>query len=279
MTDQANGDVVVEKLIAASPQDVFALMSEPERLRRWQALSATVDFRVGGDYSFTVTPGNVAEGSFLEIEPGRRLVYTWGWAGQDAPATGPSTITVELEPENGQTRVRLTHSGLPADQRDGHGEGWVHYTDRLAAAALNGDAGGDPWHAAPDPIDALSAAEATWAICQIALRRLTPEHKDVASTCAGFTLHDLVEHLVGSMRSLGGMAGAEIPESIDATSAEDYVAQAVAPALAAWRARVSRARCRLALAWPQLSCQSGFFLWSSSSMRGISQPASVIPSK
>ena len=42
---------------------------------------------------------------------------------------------------------------------------------------------------------------------------------------------------MGSMRGLGGMAGAEIPEEIPAVSAEDYIAQAAEPALAAWRTR------------------------------------------
>ncbi len=236
MTNETNGDVIVERLVSASPEDVFAMLSEPERLRRWQALSATVDFRVGGDYSYTVTPGNIAEGTFVEIEPGRRLVYTWGWSGQDLPAAGASTITVELEPQDGQTRVRLTHSGLPGDQQGGHAEGWEHYTDRLVAAA-SGDAGADPWHAAPEPLDHLSAAEATWAICQLALRRLTADHAQTLSTCEGLNLHELVEHLMGSMRGLGGIAGAEIPEEIEATSAEDYIAQAVAPTLSAWRSR------------------------------------------
>lgn len=236
MTDATNGDVVVERLVAASPQDVFAMLSEPERLRRWQALSATVDLRVGGDYSYTVTPGNIAEGTFVEIEPGRRLVYTWGWAGQDVPETGASTITVDLEPKDGQTWVRMTHSGLPSEQQAGHAEGWEHYADRLVVAA-NGDAGADTWHAEPDPLDPLSAAEATWAICQLALRRLSKDDAKTASTCEGLDLHGLVEHLLGSMRGLGGMAGAEIPEEIEATSAEDYIAQAVAPTLSAWRAR------------------------------------------
>ncbi len=236
MTDQPNGDVIVERLVAASPQDVFAMLSEPERLRRWQALSATVDFKVGGDYSYTVTPGNVAEGTFVEIDPGRRLVYTWGWAGQDVPESGASTITVELEPKDGQTWVRLTHSGLPSDQQAGHAEGWEHYADRLVAAA-NGDAGADPWHAAPDPLDHLSSAEATWSICQRALGRLTPDHAKTASTCEGLNLQELVEHLMGSVRGLGGIGGAEIPEEIEATSAEDYIAQAVAPTLTAWRSR------------------------------------------
>ena len=44
--------------------EAFALITEPERLRRWQTVSAHVDLRVGGDYRWTITPGNVAAGTF-----------------------------------------------------------------------------------------------------------------------------------------------------------------------------------------------------------------------
>ena len=66
---------------------------------------------------------------------------------------------------------------------------------------------------------------------------LTPEHREMSTPCREFTVHELVEHLMGSVRSLGGIAGAQVPEEVQATSAEDYLAQAAEPALAAWRAR------------------------------------------
>ena len=85
MTDQATqlAPVVFERIIDATPDEAFALFTEPERLRRWKAVSAAVDLRVGGDYRLTVTPGHIASGTFTEIEPGRRVVYTWGWVGSD----------------------------------------------------------------------------------------------------------------------------------------------------------------------------------------------------
>ena len=32
----------------------------------------------------------------------------------------------------------------------------------------------------------------------------TPEHRELPTPCSDFTVHDLVEHLMGSLRSLGG---------------------------------------------------------------------------
>ena len=39
--------------------------------------------------------------------------------------------------------MRLVHSGLPADAVDDHGNGWVHYLDRLAIVTTGGDPGPD----------------------------------------------------------------------------------------------------------------------------------------
>jgi uncharacterized protein (TIGR03086 family) len=233
-TDRA---ITFERIIDATPDEAFALLTEPERLRRWQAVSASVDLRVGGDFRLTVTPGNIASGTFTVIEPGRRVVYTWGWAEPGEPAPGSSTIVVDIEPAGAKTLVRLTHQGLTPEQATNHAEGWTHFLDRLDAAASNGDAGLDPWAAGGDDLDHLSAAEASWALCAHIMLGLTPDTRDLPTPCSDYTLHDLVEHLMGSIRALGAIAGADIPEEIQASSAEDYIAQAAEPALAAWRAR------------------------------------------
>jgi uncharacterized protein (TIGR03086 family) len=232
-----SGPITFERVIDASPDEAFALFTQPERLRRWQAISAAIDLRVGGDYRLTITPGNIASGRFTEVEAGRRLIYTWGWDGSDDLPPGASTVVVDFEPAGDRTRVRVTHAGLSPEQGAGHAEGWSHYLERLDDAASAGDAGPDPWAAAGDDLDELSAAEASWAICRNVLHAVTADDQDLPTPCSEYTAHDLVEHLMRSLRGLGGMAGAEIPEKVEATSAEDYIAQAAELALAAWRAR------------------------------------------
>jgi len=229
--------VVIERIIDATPEEAFDLLTEPERLRRWQALSAAIDLRVGGAYRLTVVPGGIAEGTVTEIDPGRRIRLSWGWAGNEAVPPGASDLLIELEPHDGRTLVRFSHAGLDEEQAQGHSEGWNHYGDRLAAAAADGDAGADAWASAPEELDLLTAIEASWALCQRIMRKFSGAIKDDPTPCSEFTIHELVEHLMGSVRSLGGMAGADIPESIDATNGEDYIAQAAESALAAWRDR------------------------------------------
>ena len=132
-------------LVPLNADDTFALITEPDRLRRWQVITARVDLRAGGDYRWTIVPGHSAAGAFTEVEPGRRVVFTWGWEGSADLPPGASTVTITLEPADGGTLVRLVHEGLTGEQAASHGEGWNHYLGRLVTAAADGDAGADEW--------------------------------------------------------------------------------------------------------------------------------------
>ncbi len=223
-------------VLPVTPDEAFALITEPERLRRWQTVSAQVDLRAGGDYRWTVTPGHVAAGSYREVEPGRRLVFGWGWEGSTELAPDTSTVTVTLEPTEAGTIVTLVHDGLSPEQAASHAEGWSHYLVRLEKAAVDGDAGPDDWAAAPEPLDELSSAEATLAVLQGVLRNLTVEDRARQTPCSEFDGHALAEHLFGSLTGLGAMAGTEVSRP-DEGSLEDQVARMAAQVLQAWRRR------------------------------------------
>ena len=98
--------------LPVSPDEAFALLTEPERLRRWQAVSAIVDLRAGGEYRWTVTPGHVGGGTFREVEPGRRIVFGWGWEDSEDLPYDASTVTVTVEPAPEGSLVTLVHEGL-----------------------------------------------------------------------------------------------------------------------------------------------------------------------
>jgi uncharacterized protein YndB with AHSA1/START domain len=132
--------------IAASPETVWEFFVDPDKLRRWKGIDAELEPRPGGVYRCEVIPGHTALGEFVELDPPRRLVFTWGWDGQEAVPPGTSTIEVELTPEGEGTSVRFVHKDLPnAEQVASHAHGWDHYLDRLEVAATGGDPGKDPW--------------------------------------------------------------------------------------------------------------------------------------
>ncbi|MDQ0618689.1 TIGR03086 family metal-binding protein [Arthrobacter globiformis] len=221
--------------LPVDPDAAFALITEPERLRRWKTVAARVDLRVGGDYRWTITPGHSAMGSFTEIEPGKRIVYTWGWEGDAGLPPGASTVTVNLEAVDGGTTVQLIHEGLNEQQEASHAEGWNHFLERLVLLAANGDAGPDEWAAVPDPMNELTSAEAALAVAQRVLRGLNESHLALPTPCADFTVAALLDHLFGSIASIGKSLGVTVADQ-PGGSAEVRIADAAQATLEAFRA-------------------------------------------
>ncbi len=223
-------------VLPVTPDEAFALITQPERLRRWQTVSARVDLRAGGEYRWTVTPGHIAAGTYREVDPGRRVVFGWGWEG--SPDLGPdaSTVTITVEPTDGGTLVTLVHEGLTEEQAASHAEGWNHYFTRLEKVAADDDAGPDEWAAAPAQLDLLSSAEASLAALQVVLHNLTTEDRTSQTPCSEFDCHALAEHLFGSVTGVAAMAGATVTNPEEG-SLENRVAVMAAQAIEAWRDR------------------------------------------
>jgi uncharacterized protein YndB with AHSA1/START domain len=133
-----------EIVVDATPATIYPFLVDPELHLRWMGTEASLDPRPGGTRRVLVGGRHPSVGEFVELEPDRRVVFTFGWDEPDHPIpAGSTTIEITLTPEGGKTRVRLVHRGLPADAVDDHTNGWDHYLDRLAVAATGGDAGED----------------------------------------------------------------------------------------------------------------------------------------
>jgi uncharacterized protein YndB with AHSA1/START domain len=133
-----SGPFVIEirRRLPATVAEVFSWWTEADRLRQWMSpvgtVEAEVDLRVGGALRIVMRgDGTVIEhvGEYVEIEPPRRLVFTWA-----SPFTGaePSLITLELEPDGEEaTNLHLVHSRLPESAVSSHRDGWGVMLDRL----------------------------------------------------------------------------------------------------------------------------------------------------
>ena len=139
-----------ELVIDASPETVWEFLTDPEKIKRWKGVMVSFDATLGSAYRIEVIPSHIAAGEIVELDPPRRLVYTWGWEpGEGVPPTvtpGSTTVEYELEAEGAGTRLRFTHRDLPNQEAaDSHSVGWDHYLGRLAIVAAGGDPGADPW--------------------------------------------------------------------------------------------------------------------------------------
>jgi uncharacterized protein YndB with AHSA1/START domain len=140
-----------ELTIDASPETVWEFLVDPEKATRWMGMSATLDPRPGGEYRVAIIPGNTAVGEFIEVDPPRRLVQTWGWdpGGRGDVSPGATRIEYELIANGDATILRFRHELPTSKSAESHALGWDHYFERLAVAAAGGDPGVDPWIETP----------------------------------------------------------------------------------------------------------------------------------
>ncbi|WP_143218672.1 SRPBCC family protein [Achromobacter xylosoxidans] len=130
----------------APVERVWRAWTDPQALMRWfgpaetrKVLRAETDVRVGGAYQvgFATEDGleHHASGHYHEVEPQRRLVFTWAW--RDTPAE-VSLITLEFTPDGGGTELAFLQTPF-VDQatRDSHQHGWLGALERLAAHLAN----------------------------------------------------------------------------------------------------------------------------------------------
>ena len=135
--------VHVTRTFAAPRERVFRAWTEPEAVRQWFGRggnhSVDSDLRVGGRYRITFRmpvsgrKGHVV-GTFLEVAPPERLVYTFAWQGVPIPTfgMGDSKVTVEFRDLGAQTEVSLTHELLDRRRlRSFHAWGWRRSLENL----------------------------------------------------------------------------------------------------------------------------------------------------
>lgn len=104
--------LIILRTFKASPDKVWEALTQPQALKQWMAPSdaftitlAEVDVRVGGRYHIIMKSPDGEEhdvsGVYREVEPHRKLVYTWAW--KTTPER-ESLVTMELR-ERGSNRA------------------------------------------------------------------------------------------------------------------------------------------------------------------------------
>jgi uncharacterized protein YndB with AHSA1/START domain len=140
--------LAVQRLVIDAPADhVFKHFVDPALFGLWMAEGATLDPTPDGIVRWTYPNGDTVSGRYVEVDPPRRLVFTYGWERADVQIPpGSTTVEVDLVArDDGATLVTLVHRGLEDGAADAHRGGWAHYLDRLRRTAEGEHVGPDPW--------------------------------------------------------------------------------------------------------------------------------------
>ncbi len=142
-TAAAKDSLRVTRTFRASRQRVFRAWTEPELMMRWfvegdgNMTVCEIDLREGGRYRLE---GQIGDwrwriwGSYLEVRPPERLVYTWSWKHDPGKGTpeGDTRVTVEFHDRGSETELVVTHERFASvAARDEHSQGWNACLDRL----------------------------------------------------------------------------------------------------------------------------------------------------
>jgi uncharacterized protein YndB with AHSA1/START domain len=144
MTTKASEKLSLEikRLINAPRDQVYAAWTDPAQLRQWfgpekvQTRNLIADARVGGKFRWDLTNSEGEKmtclGEYRELQPGKKIVFTWQWDDDEDWENHTSVVTVELSDRDNGTELRLIHEQLPNEaSRDGHTEGWNSALDKL----------------------------------------------------------------------------------------------------------------------------------------------------
>jgi len=151
MTDNptADNEVRIERVFDAPVDLIWEMWTVPEHFKNWYGPDgfrvpvAEMDVRVGGKLLICMERGSMTfwtTGVYKEVIPNKRLVYTDSPADENGNVVeqknrpAETVVTVQLEAIDGQTKMVITHVGIPGAQ-EGANVGWNQAMDKLATYA------------------------------------------------------------------------------------------------------------------------------------------------
>ena len=125
---------IAVQTLTVAPQRVYDAILDPAMIARFmfgpllreeEILHIRNEPRVGGAFSYKVRRGDIEIdhiGTYLELEPPGRIVFSWSIAGQGDD--DPSIVTLDITPTADGCSLRLTHE---MDEK------WADFVDRSRA--------------------------------------------------------------------------------------------------------------------------------------------------
>ncbi|WP_324644379.1 SRPBCC domain-containing protein [Pseudarthrobacter sp. LT1] len=142
MSEHTSGLVLnLECTVPATPEETFRLLTEPDELAAWWGPhgftipAVEVNLVAGGRYRFTMAPPEGEpfhlSGTFLEIDPPWRVVYTFSWE-EPAPDDRETVVDLSLARADSGTHVVLSQGPFLTEERLAlHTAGWSDSFQKL----------------------------------------------------------------------------------------------------------------------------------------------------
>ena len=142
MAEAEKFSLQIKRFIKAPRDRVYAAWADPEKLKKWfgpenvQTRDLIADVRVGGQFRWDCTDPEGKEvtisGEYRELQPGKKIVFTWKHEANEDWKNHSSLVTVELFDREEGTEVHLIHENLPTEaSRDDHKQGWNSVLDKV----------------------------------------------------------------------------------------------------------------------------------------------------
>jgi uncharacterized protein YndB with AHSA1/START domain len=131
----------LEKVLRAPKESVFAACVEPEELAAWwgpagfTTHTVELDVRDGGGYRIAMQPPSgeafLLRGEYSEVDPPRRLVFTFEWEEPD-PDDQQTVVTLAFLDDGEGTKLVLDQGPIATEARHAlHEAGWTESLERL----------------------------------------------------------------------------------------------------------------------------------------------------
>jgi len=140
--DPADRTLTITRVFDAPRELVFKAWTDKQHAMMWwgpkhhPATQVDMDVKPGGRWRHCLKSVETGKdlwhgGSFREVVPPERLVFTFAW--EESGERGLETlVTVTFEDLDGKTRMTMHQTPFQSlGERDGHGEGWSSAFDRL----------------------------------------------------------------------------------------------------------------------------------------------------
>jgi activator of HSP90 ATPase len=104
-------------ILNATPEEVYAALTQPATIQLWSGTEATMSTEVGSEFS--LWEGSI-EGKNLEFEKDKKIVQEWFFGEQEEA----SIVTFKLFTDKNKTSVEIRHTNIPDEDYNDIVAGW-----------------------------------------------------------------------------------------------------------------------------------------------------------